>query len=120
MRQADDPELSDLASFIFENVFARYTEKQWGTPPDAVDPSVLSRVPVLVSRDNRYFQDRFQGIPRDGYTALFERLLDHPGIEVRLSIDARSLLDVSSTGVDVYKRQVTSCSRSIRTISRAN
>ncbi|EDS09050.1 UDP-galactopyranose mutase [Anaerotruncus colihominis] len=99
LRQADDPELSDLASFIFENVFARYTEKQWGTPPDAVDPSVLSRVPVLVSRDNRYFQDRFQGIPRDGYTALFERLLDHPGIEVRLSIDARSLLDVSSTGV---------------------
>lgn len=69
-----------------------------GHPADAVDPSVLKRVPVLVSEDDRYFQDTWQGIPAKGYTALFERMLDYPGVEVRLGTEASERLRVGRTG----------------------
>ena len=59
-----------------------------------MDPSVLKRVPVLVSEDDRYFQDTWQGIPAKGYTALFERMLDYPGVEVRLGTEASERLRV--------------------------
>lgn len=99
LRRQSDPELRELAEYIFENVFCHYTEKQWGTPPDAVDPSVLKRVPVLVSEDDRYFQDTWQGIPAKGYTALFERMLDYPGVEVRLGTEASERLRVGEDRV---------------------
>ena len=50
--------------------------KQWNQKPEEVDQSVTARVPVLISYDNRYFQDKYQGMPKDGYTKLFERMLD--------------------------------------------
>jgi UDP-galactopyranose mutase len=92
LRGIEDPELAEIADFVYENVFLHYTQKQWGVTPEEVDPSVTARVPVFVSRDNRYFQDAYQGMPRDGYTALFERMLDHPGIDVCLGVDAESVL----------------------------
>ena len=71
LRAQKDPELSEIADFVYENVFLYYTQKQWGLTPDEVDPSVVARVPVFISRDNRYFQDAYQGMPADGYTVLF-------------------------------------------------
>jgi len=88
----DDPELSELADYVFSNVFAHYTEKQWGVPIGKVSKETLSRVPVFLSYDNRYFQDKFQGMPVEGYTKMFERMLDHPNIEVRTGVDAKELL----------------------------
>ena len=58
-----------------------------------MDPSVTARVPVFISRDNRYFQDAYQGMPLEGYTRLFESMLDHPGIDVYLSVDGRDVLE---------------------------
>ena len=84
----DDPELCELAEYVFKNVFAYYTEKQWGVPIGNVSKETLSRVPVFLSYDNRYFQDKFQGMPKDGYTKMFERMLDHPNIEIRTGVDA--------------------------------
>ena len=81
----DDPELRFLAEYIYENVFLHYTEKQWGYSPNDIDGAVTARVPVYLSRDDRYFQDRFQGIPLEGYTKMIERMLDQPNIEVRLN-----------------------------------
>jgi UDP-galactopyranose mutase len=92
LRQADDIELQELAEYIYQNVFLYYTQKQWGLKPEEVDPSVTARVPVFISRDNRYFQDSYQGMPLNGYTKLFETLLDHPNIDVFVSTDARELL----------------------------
>ena len=88
----DDPELRELADYVFANVFAHYTEKQWGVPIGEVSRETLSRVPVFLSYDNRYFQDRFQGMPQDGYTPMFERMLDHENITVKTSSDARDYL----------------------------
>ena len=92
LRQNDNPLLRELADYVYENVFLHYTLKQWGLTPDQIDPAVTARVPVLVDRDNRYFQDPWQGIPAQGYTALVNNMLNHPGIEVFLNLDARSLL----------------------------
>lgn len=94
LREQDDPDLQEVAEFVYQNVFLHYTLKQWGLTPDEVDPSVTARVPVFISRDNRYFQDRFQGMPVAGYTKLFEAMLDHENIEVCLNTDATSVFDL--------------------------
>ncbi|SMC76523.1 UDP-galactopyranose mutase [Papillibacter cinnamivorans] len=94
LRRSADPELTELADYVYRNVFLYYTQKQWGTTPEETDPEVTARVPIFISRDDRYFQDRYQGIPAEGYTALFERLLDHPNIELRLKTDALDLLRI--------------------------
>ncbi len=82
LREANDEDLSFLADYIYRKVFLIYTMKQWGLKPEEIDPSVTARVPVYVSRDDRYFQNRWQGIPSDGYTAMMERMLNHENIEV--------------------------------------
>ena len=87
LRIEEDSELRFLADYVYENVFESYTLKQWGMRPEALSPSVTARVPILVSRDDRYFQDRYQAMPRDGYTAMFKRLLDHPRITVELNVE---------------------------------
>lgn len=94
LRAQDDPELSEIADFIYKNVFLYYTQKQWGLTPEEVDPSVTARVPVFVSRDNRYFQDAYQGMPAHGYTPLFESMLDHELIDICLSTEAESVFDL--------------------------
>lgn len=91
LRQSEDGELKELAAFIYDKVFAGYTLKQWGMPAEALSPSVTARVPVIVSRDERYFTDRHQAMPAEGYAALFARMLDHPLIEVALSTPLESL-----------------------------
>lgn len=94
LRAQDDPELTEVADFVYKNVFLYYTQKQWGLTPEEVDPSVTARVPVFLSRDNRYFQDPYQGMPAKGYTPLFERMLDHPNIFVCLNTEAESVFDL--------------------------
>ena len=94
LRAADDERLKKIADYVYENIFLKYTMKQWGKTPEEIDPSVSGRVPVVLSRDNRYFQDRWQGMPKEGYTALFEKLLDHPGIRVKRNTDAGDVLEV--------------------------
>ena len=87
LRETDDPDLRFLADYVYRHVFEGYTLKQWGMRPEELDPSVTDRVPVLVSRDDRYFQDTYQAMPRHGYTRLFENLLAHRNIRVVLGMD---------------------------------
>ncbi len=94
LRETDDPELAEVADFVYKNVFLYYTQKQWGLTPEEVDPSVTARVPVFISRDDRYFQDTYQGMPSLGYTALFEEMLSHEGIDICLETDAASVFDL--------------------------
>lgn len=92
MMQNDDPQIRMVARYVYEHIFLHYTMKQWDQKPEEIDPAVTARVPVRISEDDRYFQDRWQGMPKEGYTALFERMLDHPLIELSLNMDARDLL----------------------------
>ena len=85
LRKKNDKDLQFLAQYIYEKIFLEYTLKQWGKTPEEIDPSVSGRVPVYVSYDDRYFQDKYQGIPIGGYTAMVQKMLDHPNITVKLN-----------------------------------
>ncbi len=89
LRQNPDPEVVAIAEYVYEHVFVHYTMKQWGQTPEEIDPATTARVPVRLSRDDRYFQDPWQGMPLEGYTPMFQRMLDHPSITVELGVDAR-------------------------------
>ncbi|MGD8913953.1 MAG: UDP-galactopyranose mutase [Candidatus Thiodiazotropha sp.] len=88
----EDDELKYLADFIYKKVFANYTSKQWGCSPEEISPEVTARVPVFISRDNRYFQDKYQAIPKRGYTHLFTNMLAHENIKIMLNTDYRDVL----------------------------
>jgi len=91
LKEADDEDLKFLAKYVYENVFEKYTMKQWGLKPEEIDESVTARVPIYISYDNRYFQDKYQGIPINGYTKMVENILNHPNIEVLLNTDYKSI-----------------------------
>ncbi|MBR6513350.1 MAG: UDP-galactopyranose mutase [Clostridia bacterium] len=92
LRQNPDKDINELADFVYNNVFLHYTMKQWGQKPEEIDPGTTARVPVFISRDDRYFQDSYQGMPLEGYTPIFEKMLDHQNITVRTSAEADSCL----------------------------
>ena len=72
---------------LFDAFFRGYTSKQWGRPPEEIDPSIIRRVPVRDSYDVNYFEDVWQGIPSRGYGEMFRRLLDHANIRVECGRD---------------------------------
>ena len=73
---------------LFEKAYRTYTSKQWGIPPEQIDKSVLERVPMAMNFDERYLNADFQYLPRHGFTKLFENMLDHQNIDVKLDCDA--------------------------------
>lgn len=87
LKKVEDKDLKFLADFVYEKVFLGYTVKQWGLKPEEISPTVTARVPVYISRDDRYFQDKYQGIPRDGYTKMIERMFDNPKIKIEIETD---------------------------------
>lgn len=103
LRGNADADLKLLGDYVYEKVFLHYTLKQWGKTPEEIDPSVTARVPIFVSRDDRYFHDKYQAIPREGYTAMISKMLAHPNIDVRLNapFDAAALADVPA-GTPVF------------------
>ena len=102
LRQNSDPEIAAIADYVYEHVFVHYTMKQWGQKPEEIDPATTARVPVRLSRDDRYFQDAYQGMPLEGYTKMFQRMLDHPNIEVLLNTDVRQYLSLEE--YDIFLR----------------
>ena len=101
LRQNQDPEIAALADYVYEHVFVHYTMKQWGQKPEDIDPNTTARVPVFLSRDDRYFQDAYQGMPLEGYTPMFEKMLAHPNITVELGVNALDRLDLSGEEIKV-------------------
>jgi UDP-galactopyranose mutase len=91
IRTSEDAVVAKVGRELYELFFRGYTRKQWGLDPSQLDASVTSRIPVRTNRDDRYFTDSFQAMPRDGYTAMFARMLDHPNIQVALDTDFAEL-----------------------------
>ena len=90
-QKQDDDDLKFLANFVYEKIFLDYTTKQWGMRPEDVDGAITARVPVYLSKDNRYFQDKYQGIPLEGYTKVIGKILDNKNITVKLNTDYKTL-----------------------------
>ena len=93
LRESTDADVREIADYVYKNVFLYYTMKQWGQTPEEISPEVTGRVPVVISYDNRYFKDKYQSVPIDGFTPMFEAMLDHPNIEVRTGVDCSDVLD---------------------------
>ncbi len=87
VRTSEDVVVGKVGRELYELFFRGYTRKQWALDPSELDKSVTARVPTRTNRDDRYFTDRFQYMPRDGYTAMFRKMLDHPNITVRTGME---------------------------------
>ena len=105
LNETRDADLNLLYEFVLNNVFINYTIKQWGvTNIDELDPSVFQRVPIYISRDNRYFQDKYQGMPKHGYTKIFENILDHKNIKLLLNTDYREVMELKNNKIYFFDR----------------
>jgi len=93
LRQTNDAVLKFLAEYVYQKVFLGYTVKQWGVKPEDLDSSVSGRVPFYISRDDRYFQEKYQAIPTKGYTAMVQSILRNPLIKVELNTDFAEVKD---------------------------
>lgn len=109
IRTARDVVVNAVGTALYETFFQGYTRKQWGLDPSQLDKSVTARVPTRTSDDDRYFTDSFQAMPAQGYTRMFERMLDHPRIDLALGQDFhdlgaadRGMLTVYTGPIDAY------------------
>ena len=93
IRTSEDVVINAVGRELYELFFRGYTRKQWGLDPSELDKQVTSRIPTRTNTDDRYFSDTFQAMPLNGYTAMFEKMLDNPLIEKRLGTDFRDLKD---------------------------
>ena len=98
--------LLEIGHFVLENIFLYYTKKQWGREISELDPDILTRVPINISKDCRYFADKYQYQPKDGYTKMFENILDHPNIKIRLSTNAKDVLKVRENKIFFNNQEI--------------
>jgi UDP-galactopyranose mutase len=93
IRTSEDVVVSKVGRELYNKFFKNYTRKQWDLDPSELDASVTSRVPTRTNRDDRYFTDSFQAMPKHGYTKMFEKMLDSPNIKIMLNCDYREIID---------------------------
>jgi len=88
-KNSEEVIISQVGWKLYEMFFKNYTRKQWQRDAKDLDPTVCGRIPIRTNRDDRYLSEKFQALPKDGYTAMFRRMLAHPLIEMRLNTDYR-------------------------------
>ena len=93
VRTSEDVVVSKVGRDLYEKLFRNYTRKQWVKDPSELDASVTARIPVRTNRDDRYFTDKHQAMPKHGYTRMFENMLDHPNIRIELDCDYRQVMN---------------------------
>ena len=94
IKTSEDAVVSKVGRELYEKFFRGYTRKQWGLDPSELDAQVTARVPTRTNRDDRYFTDAYQAMPRHGFTRMFGSILDHPNISVLLNADYREVKDM--------------------------
>ncbi len=92
IKTSKDVALSKVGKDIYEKIFESYTRKQWGIDPSELDTSVISRIPIRLNRDTRYFADRYQGMPKRGYTKMCENMAANKNIKILLNTDYKEVL----------------------------
>jgi UDP-galactopyranose mutase len=94
VRTSEDVVVSKVGRELYEKFFRGYTRKQWGLDPSELDAQVTARVPTRTNRDDRYFTDTYQAMPKFGFTRMFANMLDHPNIKVMLNTDYREVREM--------------------------
>ena len=90
---SEDIIINQVGHDLFEKFFKHYTKKQWDLEPRELSPTVCGRIPVRLNDDCRYFTDKYQFMPKAGYTKMFEKILSHKNIEVVLNTDYKNIID---------------------------
>lgn len=93
IRTSEDVVISQVGRELYETFFRGYTRKQWGMDPSELDKSVTARVPARVNTDDRYFTDRFQAMPLEGYTRMFENMLDQENLTIEVGVEFDDVRD---------------------------
>lgn len=93
IRTSEDVVVSKVGRELYQKFFRNYTRKQWDLDPSELDASVTARVPTRTNRDDRYFTDTYQAMPRHGFTRMFENMLDSPNIKIMLNCDYREIVN---------------------------
>ena len=102
-----DETIKKFGEFVYKNVFENYTAKQWNIPISEIDTSVINRVPVILGYDDRYFQDKYQYMPKYGFTKLFENLLDSPNIDIKLNTNALEEIEIKNSKIYLHNIEFT-------------
>ena len=89
LKKHESAEIREFADFVYKNIFYIYTMKQWGFAPEVLGETVMNRVPVYISYEDRYFTDKYQFMPKKGFTPMVENMLNHPHIQLKLKTDAK-------------------------------
>jgi UDP-galactopyranose mutase len=92
IKNSEDIIVSQVGQDLFEKFFRHYTKKQWNLEPKELSPAVCGRIPVRTNDDCRYFTDKYQFMPKDGYTKMFEKILNHKNIEIVLNTDYKNTI----------------------------
>jgi len=106
IKTSEDVVINAVGRELYETFFRGYTRKQWGLDPSELDKSVTARIPTRTNTDDRYFTDKHQAMPADGYTKMFERMLDHPNITIMLGTDFRDVKDKIDADHIIYSGPV--------------
>lgn len=102
IKTSKDVALSKVGQDIYEKIFETYTKKQWGIDPAELDTSVISRIPIRLNRDTRYFADKYQGMPANGYTKMCEKMISNKNIKLMLNTDYREIISDISYDTLIY------------------
>lgn len=102
LKKENDKDLKFLADFIYNKIFKNYTIKQWGVKPEDIDPEVTERVPILISKDNRYFTDKYQAVPKYGYSKIFQNMLNNKNIKLLLNTNFTEIIKINFENKKIY------------------
>jgi len=102
IKTSEDVIVSKVGRELYEKFFRNYTRKQWDLDPSELDAQVTARVPVRTNRDDRYFTDTYQAMPKHGLTRMFDKMLNHPNIKIMLNVDYREITKVIPHGEVIY------------------
>jgi len=102
MLKNPNKKIASLAEYIYKKIFVDYTVKMWDKSPEDIDSSVTARIPVRISYDDRHFTHNYQVMPKNGYTELFKKMLDHPNIDLKLNTLANNILKIDFANKKIF------------------
>ncbi|MFY4808223.1 UDP-galactopyranose mutase [Aliarcobacter butzleri] len=105
LKKSTNKNLSFLADFIYDKIFVNYTAKQWGMKPEDMDGAVTARVPIFIGKDNRYFNDSYQSLPKFGYTKMIENMLNHKNIKLMLNTDFKEICEIKDKDFYLFDKK---------------
>ena len=97
-----NPDIADFATMLFDKSYRTYCLKQWEVPVEKLDEAIMGRVPFAVSYDERYMNKDFQYLPKHGYLHLFQNMLSHPNIEIKINTDAHKVIRLDNKNHQVF------------------